>query len=70
MKIRHKLVFLIVIYISGIIAIALLSLYGWQRTAEIQLFFIIMTGLILSFSIIFTLYLSGDITSELTLMIF
>ncbi|MCK5201660.1 MAG: histidine kinase, partial [Spirochaetales bacterium] len=36
MKIRHKLVFLIVIYISGIITIALLSLYGWQRTAQIQ----------------------------------
>lgn len=36
MKIRHKLVFLIAIYISGIITIALLSLYGWQRTAQIQ----------------------------------
>jgi sensor histidine kinase YesM len=36
MKIRHKLVFLVVIYISGIIIIALLSLYGWRRTAQIQ----------------------------------
>ncbi len=36
MKIRHKLVFLVVIYISGIITVALLSLYGWRRTAEIQ----------------------------------
>ena len=36
MKIRHKLVILIVIYITGIISIALLSLYGWQRTEEIQ----------------------------------
>ncbi len=36
MKIRHKLVILIIIYISGIISIALLSLYGWQRTQEIQ----------------------------------
>ncbi len=36
MKIRYKLGFLIGIYISGIITIALLSLYGWQRTAEIQ----------------------------------
>ncbi|MCK5673381.1 MAG: hypothetical protein KAH95_08385, partial [Spirochaetales bacterium] len=36
MKIRHKLVILIIIYISGIISIALLSLYGWQRTEQIQ----------------------------------
>jgi len=36
MKIKHKLVILIIIYISGIISIALLSLYGWQRTEEIQ----------------------------------
>ena len=36
MKIRHKLVILIVIYISGIISVALLSLYGWQRTEHIQ----------------------------------
>ena len=36
MKIKHKLVILIVIYISGIIFISLLSLYGWRRTEQIQ----------------------------------
>lgn len=36
MKIKHKLVLLIIIYLLGIISIALLSLYGWRRTEKIQ----------------------------------